>query len=149
MCPLSMMHWSSLSSPIQGHPTVQGPALPASDIWWLRLETCSKLFTWWTPASNIWWSETEDLPKRVPLRTPPPQSWHLMVFYWSTYVGGTRPTVKLSWFYLLFSLVISVSYQLPIISNHFSLVQWTGSIMAHFHQRRDIRIWIHGTEIHS
>ena len=64
-------------------PTIQW--LPASDIWWPSLETCSNLFTWWSfpPSTYIWW-----LLKHVQLAS----GWYAS--YWNAFLfsikHGTR-----------------------------------------------------------
>ena len=78
--PLLLMHWASqyrdaptpaTSSPCRVPQSYLWSPFQASDIWWSRLETCSKLFTWGPPS--CWWhlvAKTKDLFKPVYLRTP-------------------------------------------------------------------------------
>ena len=56
MWPFPIVHWTSPDrnpQPRSAHGTSLHMHPTASDIWWPRLETCSKFFTWWL-LKQIW-----------------------------------------------------------------------------------------------
>ena len=107
MWPLPVMHWASqyrdaptpalahaTSSPCRVRQSCLWSPFQACDIWWPRLETCSKLFTWGPPAAcDIWWPRPKTCSNLF--TWGPLLCWDLIAGYWSMHggwVGSMHPT---------------------------------------------------------